>query len=137
MEALLNEDIANQVKEAFSQLEHPVEMLFFGEQENCEYCDQTLQLVKEVSDLSDQIHLSQFDIHNDAELAERYNVDKTPGLVIASREEDQLVDYGVRFAGIPAGPHQGHQPGFSQSPHRQPAGVLQYRQHSRNNCRPD
>jgi len=103
VEALLNEDIANQVEEAFSQLEHPVELLFFGEQENCEYCDQTLQLVKEVSNLSDQIHLSQFDIHNDAELAERYNVDKTPGLVIASREEDQLVDYGVRFAGIPAG----------------------------------
>jgi glutaredoxin-like protein len=103
VEALLNEDIANQVEEAFSQLEHPVELLFFGEQENCEYCDQTLQLVKEVSNLSDQIHLSQFDIHKDAKLAERYNVDKTPGLVIASREEDQLVDYGVRFAGIPAG----------------------------------
>lgn len=103
MEALLNEDIRNQVKEAFTQLEQPVEVLFFGQQEGCEYCDQTLQLVEEVSSLSDQIHLSQYDIDINAELAEQYNVDKTPGLVIASRENGKLVDYGVRFAGVPAG----------------------------------
>ena len=49
MEALLNDDIRSQVKEAFTQLEQPVEVLFFGQQEDCEYCDQTLQLVEEVS----------------------------------------------------------------------------------------
>lgn len=103
MEALLNEDIRNQVKEAFSQIEQPVEVLFFGQGQDCEYCDQTLQLVEEVSALSDQIHLSQYDLDKDAGLAEQYNVDKTPGLVIASRVDGQLVDYGVRFAGVPAG----------------------------------
>lgn len=103
MEALLNEDIRSQVKEAFNQLEQPVEVLFFGQQEDCEYCDQTLQLVKEVSSLSDQILVSQYDVDKDSDLAEQYNVDKTPGLVIASRENDEVVDYGVRFAGVPAG----------------------------------
>ena len=103
MEALLNEDIKNQVREAFAQMEQPVEVLFFGQQDNCDYCDQTLQLIEEVSDLSDLIHLSQYDMNKDAELAETYNVDKAPGLVITSRENDQLKDYGVRFAGVPAG----------------------------------
>lgn len=103
MEQLLNEDIQGQVKEAFSQLEGPVEVLFFGQEEACEYCDQTLQLVEEVSALSDKIHVSKYDLDHDAGIAEQYNVDKTPGLVIAGRVNGDLVDYGVRFAGVPAG----------------------------------
>lgn len=103
MEALLNEEIKNQVKEAFAHLEQPVEVLFFGEQEDCDYCDQTLQLMEEVSVLSDKLHLSQYDLDQDAEIAAQYNVDKTPGLVITSRVNGTLVDYGVRFAGVPAG----------------------------------
>lgn len=103
MEQLLNDDIQGQVKEAFSQLDGRVEVLFFGQQEDCEYCDQTLQLLEEVSALSDKIHLSQYDLEQDAELAEQYNVDKTPGFVIAGHSNGDLVDYGVRFAGVPAG----------------------------------
>ena len=103
MEALLNEDIKGQVKEAFTQLEQPVEVLFFGQQEECEYCDQTLQLVEEVSALSEQIQLSQYDVDKDSAIAEQYNVDKTPSLVIARRANGKLVDYGVRFAGVPTG----------------------------------
>ncbi len=36
MEALLNEQIADQVKEAFAQLNNPVEVIFFGRQGDCE-----------------------------------------------------------------------------------------------------
>ena len=103
MEALLNDEIANQVKGAFVQLNNPVEVLFFGRQEDCEYCDQTLQLVEEVSELSDNLHLSTYDVESDTEMASRYNVDKTPGLVITARNGDQRVDFGVRYAGVPSG----------------------------------
>lgn len=103
MEALLNDEIKKQVKEAFSQLKDPVEVLYFGRQDNCDYCDQTLQLSEEVIGLSEILHLNKYDLDADAELARLYNVDKTPGLVIAGREGDQLIDYGVRIAGIPAG----------------------------------
>ncbi len=103
MDQLLNDDIKNQVKEAFNQLVHPVEVIFFGRQEGCDYCEQTLQLVEEVTALSDQLHLSQYDVDEDAALAKQYNVDKTPGLVITSREDGHLVDYGLRFAGVPSG----------------------------------
>ncbi len=30
-------------------------------------------------------------------------MDKSPSLVLAARDGDQLTDYGVRFAGIPSG----------------------------------
>ena len=103
METLLNDELGDQVKGAFAQLNNPVEVLFFGRQGDCEYCDQTLQLVEEVSELSDKLHLSTYDVESDAELASKYNVDKTPGLVITARDGDQLVDFGVRYAGVPSG----------------------------------
>ena len=102
-EGLLSDDIKNQVKEVFDQLKDPVQVLFFGRKEDCEYCADTLRLVQEVLALSDKLGLSVYDIEDDAALARQYKVDKTPGLVFAGKDGDQLVDYGVRMAGIPSG----------------------------------
>jgi glutaredoxin-like protein len=103
MTTLLNENIQTQVKEAFEDLQHPVHLLFFGTREQCQYCAETLQLVEELSALSEQLHLSVFDVDEDAAVAENYNVALTPGLVIAGEDQDGPVDYGVRYAGIPSG----------------------------------
>lgn len=101
---LLRDDIVRQVKEVFdAQLTQPVEVLFFGKETDCDQCADTRQLVEEVSDLSDKLNLSVYDIEKDAALAAQYNVTMVPGLVIAARENDQVVDYGVRYAGIPSG----------------------------------
>lgn len=100
---LLNEEVAGQVKEAFAQLREPVEVLFFGQKTGCDYCEDTLQLVQEVVSLSEKLTLSLYDLDLDAALAQQYHVDKAPSLVLAGRENGQVVDYGVRFAGIPAG----------------------------------
>jgi glutaredoxin-like protein len=103
VEALLNSEISNQVKEAFKQLNGEVKVLFFGRQVDCEYCDQTLQLIEEVTDLSDKLFLTTYDVDINADQASKFNVDKTPGLVIAGRDKDQLVDFGIRYAGVPSG----------------------------------
>lgn len=100
---LLNEDIAGQVKEAFNQLKEPVQVLFFGKKVDCDYCEDTLQLVSEVVELSPLLGLTVYDVDDDAGLARQYHVDKTPGLVIAGKDGGQILDYGIRFAGIPSG----------------------------------
>ena len=100
---LLNESIAQQVQEVFEQLQEPVQVLFFGKKDGCDYCEDTLQLIEEVVSLSDKLELSVYDLELDADLARRYNVDKAPGLVLAGRDGDQIIDFGVRYAGIPAG----------------------------------
>ncbi len=100
---LLNDDIATQVRQVFSQLVEPVEVLFFGAENDCEYCADTFQLVSEITDLDEKLTLSTYDVEADREVAQRYRVDKTPGLVIAGRDGDRLIDYGIRIAGIPAG----------------------------------
>jgi glutaredoxin-like protein len=103
MTNLLNEDVRKQVSEAFEQLQEPVQILFFGSKEQCEYCDDTLKLVEEVAELSEKLSVQAFDMEADAAVAENYNVSLTPGLVIAGDGEDGPIDYGVRYAGIPSG----------------------------------
>lgn len=103
MTVLLNENVQSQVRDAFEDIKNPVHILFFGTEEQCQYCADTLQLVEEVTGLSDQLKLSIFDVESDAAVAEHYNVQLTPGLVIAGEDEDGPVDYGIRFAGIPSG----------------------------------
>lgn len=100
---LLNDEVAGQVRDVFQGLQEPVEVLFFGAKENCVYCDDTRQLVEEIVDLSDLLDMQIFDLEENAETARQYNVDKVPGLVLLGRDGEQLLDYGIRYAGIPSG----------------------------------
>jgi glutaredoxin-like protein len=104
MDKLLNDGIIKQVKDAFDkQMRQPVQVLFFGKQSDCDYCADTRQLVEEVIELSDKIDLSIYDLEKDSSIARQHHLDKAPGLVIAGKDGDQIIDYGIRFAGVPAG----------------------------------
>ncbi len=104
MEALLSREVGEQVKRVFKDLKNPVSIFLFASQDqNCEYCEQTRQLLEEVVALSDLLALEVFDLENDASQAAAYQVDKAPGIVLAARNGNEIVDYGVRFYGIPAG----------------------------------
>jgi len=104
MEKFLNEIIQKQVKDVFADLENPVVIIFFNSKvQQCEYCMETEQLLTEVVDLSEKLTLKVYDLEGDALLANEFHVDKVPGFVIAGQEGEQVVDYGIRFYGIPAG----------------------------------
>jgi glutaredoxin-like protein len=103
MEPLLNDDIIKQIREVFSSLKNPVHLMFFGSKTNCQYCDDTRQLVEEVAAISELVSVAVYDMQADADLAAKYNVDKAPGLVIAAKENEQITDFGVRLSGIPSG----------------------------------
>lgn len=105
MESMLDENIKKQVREVFAVMQHPVAILFFGssQDDNCKYCNETRQLLEEVSDLSDLLHFQAYDITTDAGMASQYKVDGVPGFVLAGLEGEQILDYGIRYKGIPAG----------------------------------
>jgi len=92
-----------------TQMKESVEVLFFGnKKDGCEYCEDTRQLIEEVTAISPKLHLSLYDLDDHADLARQYRVDKAPSLVIAGRDGEsqdaiQITDYGIRLAGIPAG----------------------------------
>jgi glutaredoxin-like protein len=100
---LLENEITSQVQEAFKQLREPAQVLFFGRKEDCQYCQDTLQLIEEVVALSDKLGLEVHDIEDELALAQQYRIDKTPGFMIAGKDGEQILDFGIRFAGIPSG----------------------------------
>ena len=103
MTNLLNENITTQIREIFANLQNPVHLLFFGRSQDCEYCGETRQLAEEVAALSDKLTLSVYGLDTEPEVARQYQVDKTPGIVIAAKDGDMVTDLGIRYAGIPSG----------------------------------
>jgi glutaredoxin-like protein len=103
MEPLLNESIRDQVKAAFGPLKDAVHIIYFQKADNCDYCADTRQLLEEVSSLSDKITLEVRDLNADKELAERYKIDNAPAYAVTRKEGDEIIDYGIRYYGIPSG----------------------------------
>lgn len=104
MNKLLNDEVISQVKNLLDQgMKESVQVLFFGRKTDCDFCEDTQQLLEEVTALSDKIALDIYDIDEHAEVARQYHVDKVPGVVFAARNGDQIIDYGIRLAGIPSG----------------------------------
>lgn len=105
MADMLDEKIRQQVRELFSSLRDPVAIVFFGSSlpEHCQYCNETRQLLDEVSQLSSLLSLEVYDFEQDTSLAKQYKVDGVPEFVLLRQVGDQRIDYGIRFKGIPAG----------------------------------
>ncbi len=103
MSELLNEEVKQQVREAFNELKHPVQVIYFGSKENCSYCEDTRRLLEEVVALSPNLGMSVYDLQEQAEVARQYRLDKAPAFVIAARDGEELTDTGIQYAGIPAG----------------------------------
>jgi glutaredoxin-like protein len=103
LEKLLNEQVVSQIRQSFEQMKEPVQILFFGSQDNCEYCADTRQLLEEVTAIDEKLSLSIYDLQDNADMAKKFNVDKAPAIVIAGKDGDQVTDFGIQYSGIPAG----------------------------------
>jgi alkyl hydroperoxide reductase subunit AhpF len=103
MEKLLNEQVISQVKQAFVQMKEPVQLLLFTSRENCDYCTEVHQLLEELAAVEEKIGVTTYDLQDNADVAAQFNVDKSPVIVIAAKDGDQIVNYGVQYAGIPSG----------------------------------
>jgi len=101
---LLDDQIKEQVKEFFSELDAPIKLTFFGsEEKNCDYCKDTLALLEEIAALDEKISIEILDLEKNKELAESFNINTVPTTAITTTKDGKLIDYGVRYLGIPAG----------------------------------
>lgn len=103
MEKVLNDQIVKQINEAFAEMKEPVQVLYFGSQDACDYCAETKQLLEEVTATSDKIELSVYDIQENQDVARKFNVTNAPGIVIAAKNGSDVTDLGVQYSGIPSG----------------------------------
>lgn len=95
---LLKDKDKEQLQGVFAGLPNGVKIVFFTQENECEYCATTHELLEEVANLSDKIDLDVHDFVADAELAKQYGIDKIPAIALVGEG-----DTGVRFYGVPAG----------------------------------
>ena len=103
MEKVLNDQIVKQINEVFEGMQEPVQVLFFGSKDNCDYCNEAKQLLEEVTALNDKLDLSVYDLQENADVAKQFNVTNAPGIVIAAKDNEEVKNLGVQFSGIPSG----------------------------------
>ncbi len=99
----LDENITTQIQEVFSNLVNPVEILVFTTKKDCEYCEDTRELLEEVCGLSEKLNYRSVDIESEVELAKQYHIDRTPAIAVLAEVDGKTIDHGIRFSGIPAG----------------------------------
>jgi glutaredoxin-like protein len=103
MEKVLNDQLVKQINEVFEGIQEPVQVLFFGSKDNCDYCNEAKQLLEEVTALNDKLELSVYDMQENADVAGQFNVTKAPGIVIAAKDNAEVKNLGIQFSGIPSG----------------------------------
>ncbi len=74
----------------------PLKVVLPGREE-CQFCEDTHKLLREVAALSDRVVLTVHDIANERDAASRLGVDRIPGIVLRG-----VLNRPVRFFGIPA-----------------------------------
>lgn len=97
---LIKDKERTKLKEIFdNELEKNVRIVLFTSKDNCEYCDDTAELLNEISEISGgRIAVETHDIEADRAIAEKYRIDKAPAIIIPFGDVD-----GMRYFGIPGG----------------------------------
>jgi len=78
---MLEEKEKGLVAELFKNLKEPVRPINFTQELECQFCRETRQLLKEVSELSDKVFLEVYNFQLDKEKVSQYGVDKIPATV--------------------------------------------------------
>src|ERR1044071_6212316 len=105
---LIPDDDQQRIREHFERsLTGDVEIVMFTDrvspiivpgQQPCEMCEQTEELLNEVTTLSDKLSLTVHDIKEAKEEADSYKIDRVPSFILKGASRGQ-----VRYFGIPAG----------------------------------
>jgi len=85
-------------EELDAEMKDEVRLVVFTQENECQFCRETRELVQEVASLSSKIRVEVYDFVKDAEKAREYRVDKVPAIAMVGEK-----DYGIRYYGVPYG----------------------------------
>lgn len=99
MEKLLDQETITQLKEIFEEVKKEIKLVYFTKKE-CENCDITEQLLKELTEVTDKIKLEIYDFDENTDEATEFNVVDAPSYLLLDKNNNQK---GSVFYGVPAG----------------------------------
>jgi len=85
-------------KKHFGELTEDVELIVFTQENECQFCKETREMVLEMGTLSPKIKTKVYDFVKDSDENLIYNIKKIPAIAIVGKK-----DYGIRYYGVPAG----------------------------------
>ena len=97
--ALLTEEIAAELREAFAELEQPVRLAVFSQALADPESEEVRRLVEELAALDPKLVAEPRNFVLDQERVSELGIERTPAIAILGAD----LDYGVRFYGAPAG----------------------------------
>lgn len=95
---MLDEEHREDVADQLADLPSPVRLVMFTQEIECEFCEETRELVQDVASLSQNVEAVIYDFVADEDKAQELGIDKIPAIAVLGER-----DYGVRLYGIPAG----------------------------------
>lgn len=98
MPVMIDESVKQQVKQRFQDMKEPVKIKVFSTKDHCLLCNEMIDLVQTVGELSSKITIEHCECQTDDPLAKKYDITKHPALVIEGDE-----NYGIKIFGVPAG----------------------------------
>ncbi len=100
-EKILDEETRKELTRRLGKLDHPVQLLFFGQSSPaCANCRTQHDLLQAVAEASERVSLETLDLVKDASRARELGVDKIPATLVL---DEQGRDLGIRFYGITSG----------------------------------
>jgi len=76
----------------------PVKLIFFTQKNACQTCQVQLELLRELSSLTDKIELETYDFVEDGEQVRSFRIERIPATAVIGKK-----DYGIRFYGVTGG----------------------------------
>jgi len=73
-----NENIKKEVKEQLNKLEDDVQLIYFSQKVDCQFCEEVKKLLSELSALSNKLKFVEYNFQNDRSKAEDLCIDKGP-----------------------------------------------------------
>jgi glutaredoxin-like protein len=85
------------LEHTLSKLQDDVTIVYFTDEVNCRHCRREHQLLEELVTLSHKLRLEAYNFTVDRSVADRYGIDKMPGLALVGKH-----NCGVRYYGMPS-----------------------------------
>ena len=97
--ALLNDELASELREAFSGLVNPVRLVVFSQTLADPVSDEVRRLAEEIAGLDPKLSAESANFVLDSERVASLGIERIPAIAVLGADKD----FGVRFYGAPAG----------------------------------
>lgn len=85
---------SNWIKKKLEKMKGRVEILYFTQKQECDFCSKSRKSLLEVSKAADTLFIEVYDFLGDMDFAKKHGVDKIPAAILLGEK-----GYGVRFFG--------------------------------------